>query len=202
MQRFLKKSFLIFVIIYSQSLYAQLKNTDSSVSSKQISPPSSKQSNTIDSLSRALARSQKITEKYELLLALTLAAEVEGEALKYALDARQLAFQIGDSAEIVRTSRMSAWLLNRISQEKRAEEILLSTIPIARRNGLRSDQARMLNILGIIYTFQAKYDKALKTHFQGLEVREKEKHRAGIVVSLFNIGLVYYKMKHYDKALE
>lgn len=60
----------------------------------------------------------------------------------------------------------------------------------------------MLNSLGITYTLKANYAEAMKCHFESLSVMEKLDNKQWIGTSLINIGLVYYKIEDYDKALE
>src|SRR5690606_35962494 len=52
------------------------------------------------------------------------------------------------------------------------------------------------------YTFQAKYDEALKYHFENLELRKQEGDFKRVFHSLNNIGLLYFKLRNYETALE
>src|SRR5690606_20449965 len=92
----------------------------------------------------------------------------------------------------------------RMGRFTEASEIALNVLPIAKRNNIVSEYESLLNSLAISYTFQAKYDQALKIHFQALTLREAktDKDYVGISNSLNNIGLVYFKLKNYTKALE
>jgi tetratricopeptide (TPR) repeat protein len=60
----------------------------------------------------------------------------------------------------------------------------------------------MSSNLGTSYTWKAQYDKALKNLFQSLEISQAMFDSTQIATTLLNIGLVYYKLKDPDKALE
>jgi hypothetical protein len=76
------------------------------------------------------------------------------QALIYAREALQLAYQAGDTSKIVTSSGMIAELRNRLSMEGDAEVILLKNLPIAKRHGLADDYRLMLLNLCIVYTYQ------------------------------------------------
>lgn len=123
-------------------------------------------------------------------------------SLSYALEAGEEARQLGDSARIVRCGRSQGQILNGLDRYKEAGEKLVSVLPIAKRNGFKSDYKSILNNLGIAYTFEAKYDEALKIHFETLVLRESDNDNHEIINSLNNIGLVYFKLKNYSRAIE
>lgn len=181
----LKKSCLLvgLLIFLSTPLYSQMSKTDS--------------------LERTINNGTEI-EKYDALITLMRikATTDNNKALELTMQARDLAFKLGDSTKIVDTARMIGILLNRTDRYKEAEAILLATIPIAKRNNLMSLYKVMLNNLAIAYTFQAKYDKALETNFQTLLLREADNEIAEASISLNNIGIVYFKLKNYPTALE
>jgi signal transduction histidine kinase/tetratricopeptide (TPR) repeat protein len=161
------------------------------------------QQSKIDSL-EVVIKDRSGIERYDPIISLVreYAAYNDSEAYKRVLEAKEIAFQYGDSAKIVNSSRIVGQLLNRLTRPKEAEDILLKTLPIAKRNNLRSDYKIMLSNLALAYTIQAKYDKALEVNFQTLLMREEDKDEAEISVSLNNIGLVYFKLKNYEKALD
>jgi len=161
------------------------------------------QSSKIDSLKNQLEASHEVS-KYDVLIALMQEYYRQNEinkSLEVCNAARALAFEIGDSAKIVRCGRNQGQILNRLERAKEASETLLSVLPIAKRNGFLNDYKSILNNLGIAYTFQAKYDQALKIHFETLVLREKDKDNVEIINSLNNIGLVYFKLKNYNEAI-
>lgn len=161
------------------------------------------QNSKIDSLRSRLTDKQD-TISYNTLLELVyqyVAVPNNQEALNYATKANDVAYSLGDTAKIVRTSRIIGQLLNRM-ESREAIDVLNKAIPIAKRNNLRNDYKIMLNGLAFAFTIQAEYDKALEIHLQSLILREEDGDKSEISISLNNIGLVYFKIKNYDKALE
>jgi signal transduction histidine kinase len=157
----------------------------------------------IDSL-KTLLKSKEGIDRYDPLISLVreYASIDNNTTLSYANEARRLAFEFGDSSKIVNSSRIIGQLLNRLDRTLEAEEILLATLPIAKRNNFRSEYKNLLSNLAVAYTVQAKYDKALDINFQTLILREEDHNDQEITVSLNNIGLVYFKLKNSEKALE
>jgi signal transduction histidine kinase len=162
------------------------------------------QPSTIDSLNDKLS-SVEGAARYDVLIQLVRVHSENNQndaALRYCRSAKEIALQGGDSAKIVSSSRIEGQLLNRLDRVKEASEVLLTVLPIARRNKYDRDYKQILNNLALAYTFQAKYDEALKIHFETLVLREADGDKLEISISLNNIGLVYFKLKNYDKALE
>jgi tetratricopeptide (TPR) repeat protein len=108
---------------------------------------------------------------------------------------------MGDSLAIVRGGRMRANALTSMGRNEDAITILNTVLPVARRHAERQ-YIYILNSLALCYTNRGTYDKALDYHFQSLELREKEGDKGAMSVSYNNIGLVYFRIKNYEKALE
>jgi len=62
--------------------------------------------------------------------------------------------------------------------------------------------AAIYNGIGIVYTEQGNYDKAMENHFASLKIREEIDDKQGIGSSYNNIGYIYHHQHHYNKALE
>jgi signal transduction histidine kinase len=167
-----------------------------------INVSEAQESRKIDSLN-SLIQTKSGIDKYDDLIQIVIeyASFDNDKALSYADQAKTVALQAGDTARIVKASRIIGQLLNRINS-KEAIDIHLKTLPIAKRNNLRNDYKIMLNGLAYAYTIQAEYDKALEIHLQSLILREEDGDKTEISISLNNIGLVYFKLKNYEKALE
>jgi signal transduction histidine kinase len=122
-------------------------------------------------------------------------------ALPLAEKAQLMAQTFADSARFVRSGRLRGQILNRLDRVKEASSVLLEILPIAKRNNFRSDFKTILNNLALSYQVQARYDEALKLHFETLQLREADKELDEISTSLNNIGVVYFKLKNYKEAL-
>jgi tetratricopeptide (TPR) repeat protein len=123
------------------------------------------------------------------------------EALKWVKQASEIAVSTGDTANIVRTSRMVCQLHNRLSMDNESEKLLLKILPVARRHNLRVEHKKILNLLGIMFIFQAKYDQALRVFVEALGMHEEDRDLDGVSIIQSNMGLLYYKLKDYDKSL-
>jgi signal transduction histidine kinase len=158
----------------------------------------------IDSLKEVIEKSAGVDKIEPLISLIRIQASIDnGVAFEYAKEAQEIAINFGDSAKIVRTSRIVGQLLNRLSRYQEAEALLERIIPQAKRNPqLLSEYKLILSDLAIANTYQAKYDRALQYNFQVLELREADQEYGPITLLLNNIGVVYFKLRNYDKALE
>jgi signal transduction histidine kinase len=159
---------------------------------------------TIDSLTSLVDGSDGI-RRFDLLYDITfeyLAATNFQESLNFIDQAIDVAYATGDSSRIVKSVRVKAQILRRLDRTSEAIDEFLTALSIARRQGNSLETKYILNGLGIAYTLQSEYDKALDCHFQVLLIREKEGDTKEIHITLNNIGLVYFKLKDYERALE
>ena len=153
---------------------------------------------------RARLKESSGVERFELLtdLAVIEAGRSNyGEALDLCKEAYIIARALGDSTRIVVGGRLMGVLYYKTSRPKDAATILEGVLPIAQRNRYERDYKLILNTLAISYTLLARYDEALKIHFENLTLREASNEVPEIIESLNNIGLVFFKLKNYDKAL-
>ncbi len=161
-------------------------------------------SSKIDSLREEL-RLRGDVNRYKILwgLAYELFDVNNDEALDFAGQAHALALKSGkDSLMIVESGRLSGQLLRRLHKLDEAIVLLEKMKPIAERQHLDAELARILNSLALGFTFRAEYDKALEYNFQSLVMREKQGKVKDIGIALLNIGVTYYKMGSYELALE
>jgi signal transduction histidine kinase len=156
----------------------------------------------IDSLKRLLEEQQGLA-KFESLMALGIQYVPTNlsTSISYLRRAQQIALEYGDTAKIVRASRLVGEALRRADKFDSAITILNKTLPIAKRNKLRMDEKYLLNSLALSYTITADYDKALKNHFESLIIREADGNKSEISITLNNIGLVYFKLRDYQNAI-
>jgi hypothetical protein len=150
------------------------------------------QNSKIDSLKSAVNNSKGINKYDPLIELVIICASVDNSlALHYAETAYKLSYQFGDSVKIVHSSRLMGQLLNRLSRPKEAEQLLVRTIGVARRNNCRADYKIMMNNLALAYTYQAMYDKALTMNLMTLSLRQQDNEVSETSISLTNIGLIY-----------
>jgi signal transduction histidine kinase len=186
----LKRRFLwvVYIVLSSLSICAQ---------------PKVEEQKKIDSLEVVISNNSGINKFDPTISLVRVYGNINNDvALNYAKDARDIAYQHGDSSRIVLSSRIMSQLFNRLAKYKEAEQILSASIGIAKRNHFKDEYKTMLSNLAIAYTFQAQYDKALEVSFQALVLRESDKDYPEITLLLNNIGVTYFKLKNYPNALE
>jgi signal transduction histidine kinase len=162
------------------------------------------QSSKIDSLKKVLSDSEGIS-RYHILYNLALqtaGANRNAEALPYIEEANKLAYDLGDSLQIVRSGRLNGQIFRRLDDQSSALAILMKVLPISKRNQFLDELPRILNTIALIHTFRANYDDALKYHFECLVIRERIGKKDETSITLMNIGLVYFKMKNHERALD
>lgn len=162
------------------------------------------ESRALDSL-KALLEKTKGSERFDLYYDITfvyLGTEDFHQGLEFINKAKGVAYETGDSLKIVKSMRVTAQILRKLDRTKDAINEFLRALPIAKRNGYESEMIYIFNSLGLAYTFQSEYSKALECHFEVLLLREKQGDVKEIRVTLNNLGLVYFKLKDYDRALE
>ncbi|MCG8385615.1 MAG: tetratricopeptide repeat protein, partial [Cytophagales bacterium] len=123
-------------------------------------------------------------------------------ALYYAVKINEAATLLGDTIFSVRAENAIGWVYEQKGEPGSAVNHYLIGLNRAKNNGIIEWEKKLLNSLGVIHNDYGEYDKALKYHFQSLDLREKGKDQLEIAISINNIGLVYYRIKDYLKAIE
>lgn len=109
--------------------------------------------------------------------------------------------QRDDSLQIVRAIAIKASILRRQGYLDSAMAIYRSALSIAKRKSYLEQSKNILNSLGLLYALEARYDVALESLFESLQLRQQTSDKFELSVVFHNIGLVYYKLENYDKAL-
>ena len=106
-----------------------------------------------------------------------------------------------DSLQVVRAWAIQGSTLRRMGLIDSAMTVYKRILPVAKRHECDKVRKNVLNSIGLLYTYQAQYDEALKCHFESLELRNQTGDKFEISISLNNVGFVYYKLTNPDKAL-
>lgn len=122
--------------------------------------------------------------------------------LYHAKSANRLAKRQGDSLSIVQSGRLVGWSYRKLNYLDSSINACEQVLSIAKRNKYMLEYGKLLNGLGMTYTFIAKYDEALKCHFESLAAMENIDNKKWVSISLVNIGLMYYKMVDTRRALD
>lgn len=124
------------------------------------------------------------------------------EALESANRASDCALEQRDTLNFVRAIRLKALAFRRLGEVDSSNTLLAKTIPIVRSKRYFLELHDMLHGLGLGLLYKAKFDEALEYSFQALEVRRLYGTQFEIASTLSNIGLIYYKLADYPRAIE
>lgn len=158
----------------------------------------------VDSLLQALQTSSKgeaVNINIELCYAYGESGD-EQRALTHAKLAYSLAKELNDTLNIIKSGRLIGRSYKLFNKLDSSIYILTYILSIAKGSRFELEYGQLLNSLGSTYTFKASYAEAMKCHFESLSVMEKLDNKQWISISLFNIGLLYYKIEDHGKALE
>lgn len=123
------------------------------------------------------------------------------EALQILETASAEVMKLGDSSMIVSSTRIRGQILYRLSRTEEAIASFKDALAIAERNGMKEQQLDILVPYGITLMLRTQYDKALKLLFKGQELATIQQDTSYQESIAHNIGVVYYKLKDYSRAL-
>lgn len=123
------------------------------------------------------------------------------KALEYGNYALQLALKTGDKKSIAESYGNLGYSYTNLDNET-ALKYTEKALAIRKEINYKIGIAASLNVLGIIYYYQAEYLKSIDYHLQALKLREEFGDKTKIATSLNNIALVYMALADYDTALD
>ncbi|HYF71095.1 MAG TPA: tetratricopeptide repeat protein [Ohtaekwangia sp.] len=114
----------------------------------------------------------------------------------------ELAVKNCDTLQLVQANRLKASALRRSGNLQSADPIYKATIEVAQTKGYIDEAKILLNSHGALYVLTAEYDKALGQFLKSLPLRERGGNKDEIGTCLHNLGLIYYKLNNFNKAIE
>uniref|UniRef100_UPI0030DA4447 tetratricopeptide repeat protein n=1 Tax=uncultured Planktosalinus sp. TaxID=1810935 RepID=UPI0030DA4447 len=161
----------------------------------------------IDSLETLLNQNQNDIEKAQALntLAGLYITKSPEESFSYAQQALQLAQKI-NFTEAEGTAYINLGNYNIISgnypealeQFRMAKEVFEA----ASETGFKEQLARVYGSIGIVFSEQSSYDKALQYHLKALKIYENGQDRQRLARVYNNVGIVYKAQEDHFKALD
>lgn len=131
------------------------------------------------------------------------------EAVFYARRAHEVALQMGDSLQIVKSGRILGQLLRRVNRLEESIEHLTKVLPIAERREFRREVKIVLNALSLTYSETVYKELALEFAYRSLRIRQEDGDFKEIGEALNNIALLYdllglktMALDYYLQALE
>lgn len=124
------------------------------------------------------------------------------EAVFYARRAHEVALQMGDSLQIVKSGRILGQLLRRTDQILMSIGYLTNVLSIAERNDFRQEVKFILNTLCLSYSETPFTEIALEYSVRSLRLRQEDGDPREIGTALNNVGLLYNYLELDQIALE
>ena len=121
--------------------------------------------------------------------------------LEFIKQANALAIQLGDSMDIVHSTRMLGQLLRRTGRTREGVKALLVAFEIAKKIRFEKEELRIAGSLGLAYLRSARFDSSLRFTYYALRMRMKRGEHEEVGHLWGNIGLLYYKLGHFEEAL-
>lgn len=123
------------------------------------------------------------------------------KAFEFAKRAEEAAYEVSDSMLIIKSQRVKGQILFRLG---RPQDVILLLGPIASDSFTRNrspEYLSILNVIGSSHVIMSQYDRGLALYFQTYESAKRQGDQEHLAISLENIGVTYYKLKDYRKAL-
>ncbi|MBI4931738.1 MAG: tetratricopeptide repeat protein [Bacteroidetes bacterium] len=158
-----------------------------------------------DSLEIALSNAKEDTVKFYILDELTwdfLYSDIE-KAERYGKDALRLASAYDNQKNLGQAHHNLATVFLQQNKNDSALFHFKQAIRIFEEAGMDEKTSGSYNGVGNVYLYQGIFEKALENYLQSLRLLEKgngKKNKVGLVTA--NIGIVYYNLNNFDKAIE
>jgi tetratricopeptide (TPR) repeat protein len=156
----------------------------------------------LDSLKGLLPRKTG-GEKIDVLFELGREYYGNGEfttARDYAWEGLNMSKQLNDTLRIIKTTRVFAHAIRKLEHYDSAIKIYTAIYPLSKERD--PEQHRYILVgLALANFYKGVYDESLKFHFETLQLNEQRKDSTSMSATLNNIGLVYYKILDWKKAI-
>ncbi len=135
-------------------------------------------------------------------IASELSKSDDKNTIEYASKAFECAKAHGDTLLMIKAARIKAVGFRLTDELDSANELIFSILPIARSKHDFGELKYLIHALASGLLMVGRYDEALRYNFEALEIRRKYAKPSFVAATLNNIGLVYYKLRDYSKAVE
>jgi len=109
----------------------------------------------------------------------------------------------GDIKFLIEALNRKAWEAGKnLHRELEAEELCNEALTLARQNNLKFEEAKILNTLGFVYSFEEKNEIVLDTFKKSLEIKKELGDYYAIAVSLINISTLFINENDFLKGID
>jgi tetratricopeptide (TPR) repeat protein len=123
-------------------------------------------------------------------------------ALPFIEESLSVGLAYGDTLKIAKSTRVKAYILGQLGHVNRQIELLEWVLNVMDRNKLVTEYLIACNTLGNAYIFKGRFDLALKYHLKCLDLKRFLKLNDQLSSTEQNVGMVYYKLNNYDRAID
>jgi tetratricopeptide (TPR) repeat protein len=121
--------------------------------------------------------------------------------LEFIKQANTLSLQLGDSMDIVHSTRMLGQLLRRTGRNREGIKALLGAFDLAKKIQFEHEELRIALSLSLAYLRTARFDSSLRFSYHAFRGRMKRGEHLEVGYIWGNVGLLYYKLGHFEEAI-
>jgi tetratricopeptide (TPR) repeat protein len=122
-------------------------------------------------------------------------------ALFYGHKLLLLSLKMEDTLRIVKAIRLKAHAHRRLENMDSSNILNVGILPLARKLPDSKELLYLSMALGVGFMWTAEYDRALEYNFEALRLAKRFNSNEDLGPILNNIGLIYYKLNNYRRAL-
>jgi tetratricopeptide (TPR) repeat protein len=158
----------------------------------------------IDSLERKLSPGSSKTDRFPILIQLSweLIALDLPRAKNYALQAHELAGEMGDEEKLLNSMQSLIWIYYTEADYLKALDYAVKALDMAEELDKPTDAGLACDAIGVIYDDFGDQDKSSQYFFKSLKLYEQVDDKKGMAQASSRIGVLYYKQKNFRQALE
>ena len=159
----------------------------------------------IDSLLVDLQNVTTDTQKAKVLIDLSFTYNtIDPEAgIRYGMEGLELAQEVRskkDQIDVYRALGVNFGFGK--SEFPEALSWFSKSLVLAEKTGDKSNAAKALNNMGVIYWYLSDFPKAVEHYYKAMQIHEQLGNKVEVAIALANIGIVYNSQGDYAKALE
>ncbi len=122
-------------------------------------------------------------------------------AFEFIGQAEAAALLSGDSLWIVKSKRVKGQILYKLERTAECIPLFETALAIAGRNNFKQECLMISNTFGTAYLYRGQLDKALEKFIKAFEYAEEQGDTRYLPMTLGNIGVTYYLLEDFRKAL-
>lgn len=123
------------------------------------------------------------------------------KALSLVTQAEAVALATSDSAAILKSKRLKGQILYRLGKLQAVVSLLKPVLACSYLQRMGDEYLAVANLLGVCHMMISQFDRGLEYFFMTMDHAKRQQNSYYLSVAAGNIGITYYKLKDYRKAL-